>query len=56
MLAEVEHLVRKLKKQCKTGTKPVTVLSEVAASAIEDELPADLAEEHDHYLYGISKK
>ena len=56
MLVEVEHLVKKLKKQCKTARKPTTLLSEVAAYAIEDELPADLAEQHDHYLYGVSKK
>ena len=31
-------------------------LSYLAGYAIEDDLPADLAEQHDHYLYGISKK
>jgi hypothetical protein len=56
MLVEVEHLVKKLKKQCKSATKPAILLSEVAAYAIEDELPADLAEQHDHHLYGVSKK
>ncbi len=55
MLGEIEHLVKKLKKQCKTTRKPATLLSEVAAYAIEDDLPADLAEQHDHYLYGVSK-
>ena len=39
MLVEIDHLVRK-----------PTLLSEVAAYAIEDDLPADLAEQHDHYL------
>ena len=56
MLVEVEHLVKKLKRQYKTARKPTTLLSEVAAYAIEDDLPADLAEQHDHYLYGVSKK
>jgi len=56
MLIEVEHLIKKLKKQSKTTRKPTTLLSDVAAYAIEDELPADLAEQHDHYLYGVSKK
>jgi hypothetical protein len=37
-------------------TKAETLLSEVAAYAIEDDLPADMAEQHDHYLYGVSKK
>ena len=56
MLVEVEHLVKKLKRQYKTARKPAILLSEVAACAIEDDLPADLAEQHDHYLYGVSKK
>ncbi len=56
MLDEVEDLVKKLKKQCETARKPATLLSEIAAYAIEDELPIDLAEQHDHYLYGVSKK
>ena len=56
LLGEVEHFVKKLKKQYKTGKKPATLLSEVAAHAIEDDLPSDLAEQHDHYLYGVSKK
>ena len=45
MLVEIDHLVKK-----------PTLLSEVAAYAIEDDLPADLAEQHDHYLYGVSKR
>jgi len=56
MLVEVEHLVKKLKSQYKTARKPASLLSEVAAHAIDDNLPADLAEQHDHYLYGVSKK
>lgn len=56
VLDEVEDLVKKLKKQCETARKPATLLSEIAAYAIEDDLPADLAEQHDHYLYGVSKK
>ena len=56
MLVEVERLVKKLKRQYKMVRKPATLLSEVAAHAIEDDLPADLSEQHDHYLYGVSKK
>jgi hypothetical protein len=56
MLVEVEYLVKKLKKQYKPARKPATLLSEVAAHAMEDDLPADLAEQHDHYLYGASMK
>jgi hypothetical protein len=56
MLVEVEQLIKKLKKQCKPAKESTTLLTEVAACAIEDELPSDLAEQHDHYLYGVSKK
>ena len=56
MLVELEHLVNKLKRQATTVKKPTTLLSELAANAIEDNLPADLAEQHDHSLYGVSKK
>jgi hypothetical protein len=28
----------------------------LAAYSIEDDLPCDLAEQHDHYLYGVPKK
>jgi hypothetical protein len=43
MLVELEHLVNKLKRQSTTVKKPATLLSELAANAIEDDLPADLA-------------
>jgi hypothetical protein len=56
MLVEIELLVKKLKRQYKAAEKPAPLLSEVAAYAIEDDLPADLAEQHDHYLYGVSKR
>jgi hypothetical protein len=56
MLGEVERLVKKLKKQSKVTGKPATLLSDLAAYTIDDDLPADLAEQHDHYLYGVSKK
>jgi hypothetical protein len=32
------------------------ILNELATYQIEDNLPADLAEQHDHYLYGTPKK
>ncbi len=57
MLVEVERLIKKLKKkEVKKPRKPLSLLSDLAEYAIEDDLPADLAEQHDHYLYGISKK
>jgi len=56
MLGEVERLVKKLKKQHKTARKPATLLSELADYTIDDDLPSDLAKQHDHYLYGVPKK
>jgi hypothetical protein len=53
LLVEVEYFVNKLKRQSTTAKKPTTLLSELADNAIEDDLPADLAEQHDHYLYGV---
>lgn len=56
MITEVERLVKKLKLQCKKTGKPKHLLSELAVYSIEDNLPSDLAEQHDHYLYGVPKK
>jgi hypothetical protein len=56
LLVEVEHFVNKLKRQSTTAKKPTTLLSVLADNAIEDDLPVDLAEQHDHYLYRVSKK
>jgi hypothetical protein len=56
MLDEVERLVERLKKKAQPGGKPKTLLAELAACAIDDDLPADLAEQHDHYLYGVPKR
>ena len=56
MLGEVERFIEKLKKKEKAVGKPSTTLSTLSAYAIEDDLPSDLAEQHDHYLYGTPKK
>ena len=56
MLGVVELLIEKLKKKRKTVRKPAATLSELSTYAIEDDLPSDLAEQHDHYLYGTPKK
>jgi hypothetical protein len=56
MLVEVERLIEKLKKKGEAAGKPAKTLSELSAYAIEDGLPSDLAEQHDHYLYGTPKK
>ena len=39
------------------GEMEVSALAWIAANAVEsDALPPDLAEQHDHYLYGRPKK
>jgi hypothetical protein len=56
MLVEVEGFVRKKKKEMKSRQKQSSLLSDLAKCAIEDDLPVDLAKQHDHYLYGTPKK
>ena len=56
MLAAVEGFIKELKQEKQKPQKTLSLLSNLAAYAIEDDLPADLAEQHDHYLHGISKK
>ena len=56
MITEVKRLVKKLKLQCKNTGKTKHLLSELADYSIDDKLPSDLAEQHDHYLYGVPNK
>ena len=35
---------------------PLNALQWLAENAVDDELPADLSAEHDHYLYGTPKR
>lgn len=56
MLGEVDRLIKELKKRSKTSEKQAPLLSQLAAYSIEDDLPCDLAVQHDHYLYGVPKK
>lgn len=56
MIVEVEKFIKNLKREAKKPRKPVSLLSDLAEYAIEDDLPADLAEHHDHYLYGVPKE
>ncbi len=56
MLDEVDRFIKKLKNKRVTVPKGATLLAELAASAIDDDLPTDLAKQHDHYLYGVPKK
>ncbi|MEI6825257.1 MAG: hypothetical protein WCK54_06680 [Desulfuromonadales bacterium] len=56
MIIEVERLVKKLKLQCRNTGKSKHLLSELAVYSIEDNLPPDLALQHDHYLYGVTQR
>jgi hypothetical protein len=38
-------------KKAEESAMPVTLLSELSEYAFDDELPADLSERHDVYLY-----
>ena len=56
MLVAVEGFIKGLKQEEQKPQKTRSLLSNLADYAIEDDLPTDLAEQHDHYLYGITKK
>ena len=56
MLVAVEAFIKELKQETQKPEETTSLLSNLTEYAIEDDLPADLAEQHDHYLYGISKK
>jgi hypothetical protein len=56
MIIEVEKFINNLKREAKKPRKPLSLLSDLAEHAIEDDLPIDLAKQHDHYLYGVPKK
>lgn len=56
MLIQVEMFIKHLKKKAKESTSPVTLLSELSEYAFDDDLPTDLSEQHDFYLYGESGK
>jgi hypothetical protein len=55
-LVEVEKFIMNLKKEAVKPANHPSLLLDLAESAFEDDLPADLAKQHDHYLYGVSKK
>ena len=56
MLIAVEEFIKELKEKEQKPKKSFSLLGELAGYAIEDDLPTDLAEQHDHYLYGTAKK
>jgi len=54
-LSEVNRFIRLMKKKAVPKASG-NILNDLATYQIEDNLPADLAEQHDHYLYGTPKK
>jgi len=56
MLPEIERFIKKLKKRASEKEMSTSLLVELTTYTIEDDLPTDLAEQHDHYLYGVPKK
>ena len=56
--AEVDVTVRAEPRTERDDQKPIPTLAERLAPVIGclDGLPSDLAENHDHYLYGVPKK
>ena len=56
LLAAVEGFIKRLKEESEMREKVPSLLSDLAEHAIEDTLPEDLAEQHDHYLYGTPKR
>ena len=56
MLSEVDRFIKSLKKQVRKPGRRGFLLSELAECALDDDLPTDLAEQHDHYLYGTPRK
>jgi len=46
----VEGFVRKKTKEMKSRQKPFSLLSDLAECAIEDDLPVDFVNQHDHLM------
>lgn len=44
--------LRRLAQDAMEGKKPGSSLAHLIATATDDGLPEDIAERHDHYLYG----
>lgn len=53
-LKKVKKFIRQIKNEGPSGR--TAILADLATYRIDDELPVDLAEQHDHYLYGTPKR
>lgn len=56
MLPEVEKFISTLRRRGEKAIGTAPLLTKLTEYVIEDDLPSDLAEQHDHYLYGVPKK
>jgi hypothetical protein len=56
MLVQLDMFIRHLKKNAKESAAAETILMELSEYAFDDDLPPDLSEQHDFYLYGVSRK
>lgn len=54
LLDEVGRFIERLKKKRSAATPGL--LADLSGCLVDDNLPVDLAEQHDHYLYGTPKK
>ena len=56
LLLDVELFLKNI-HQDRAGQEPENLLERLSSYAIaEDDLPHDLAQNHDHYLYGAPRK
>ncbi len=54
--AFVVHVETSRHADSEPANEPLSGLRWLADNAVEDELPSDLAAQHDHYLYGTTKR
>ena len=54
--AFVVHIETSRNPESEPASEPLSGLRWLADNAVEDELPSDLAAQHDHYLYGTAKR
>ncbi|MFO7728314.1 MAG: hypothetical protein R6X11_08290 [Desulfonatronovibrio sp.] len=56
LLDEAEKIIMDLKARKTISGESAGLLRKLASMSVNDDLPLDLAEQHDHYLYGSPKK
>lgn len=56
LLNEVEKFIGSLKTSRTAPAQRSTLLTDLSEYAADVDLPEDFSKQHDHYLYGLSKK